>query len=159
MIKNILVLTCLISTAAAAHGGSDCPRGNRFRTPEEVLASHFENLATGNYEAERCNYADDAVVISDGGVTTGIDDIVASLAGLGALFGGQVPQLNQEIIVKILDKRTHMARTLFSIETACVDIPDGTDTYIIRDGKIQSQTAHGFPVFKCGPPPGPPPGP
>jgi hypothetical protein len=63
--------------------------------------------------------------------------------------------VNQEIVVSILDNRTHMVRTLFSITTPCVDINDGTDTYIIRDGRIQAQTAHGFPTFKCGPPPGP----
>jgi hypothetical protein len=154
--RKLVLLVCLVlSTSALAHRPR-CHPSLRQRTPEQVLASHFENLATGNYEAERCNYAADAVVISDGGVTTGVDDIVATLQGFGALFGGQVPQVNEEIIVSILDNRTHMARTLFSISTPCIDIPDGTDTYIIRNGRIQAQTAHGFPVFKCGPPPPPP---
>lgn len=160
----IAALACLIAAStAAAHDREDrdrdndrlCARGYKHRTPEQVLASHFANLAAGNYAAERCNYAADAVVISDGGVTSGIDDIIASLAGFGAFFGGQVPTVNEEIIVTILDNRTHMARTLFSITTPCIDINDGTDTYIIRNGQIQAQTAHGFPTFKCGPPPGP----
>lgn len=155
--KHLIVLALLTATAAGAHNprAGDCPRSTRHRTPEEVLASHFQNLAAGDYEAERCNYARDAVVISDGGVTNGIDDIVANLAGFGSFFGGQVPTVNQEIVVSILDNRTHMVRTLFSITTPCIDINDGTDTYIIRDGRIQAQTAHGFPTFKCGPPPGP----
>jgi hypothetical protein len=151
----IALLAVTLAPYALAQTPPTCPPKDRQRTAEQVLASHFANLAAGNYEAERCNYADNAVVISDGGVTQGVDGIVAALAGFGSLFGGQVPTVTEQVVVSILDPRTTMVRILFSISTPCVDIPDGTDTYIVRSGRIQAQTAHGVPVFKCGPPPGP----
>jgi hypothetical protein len=42
-----------------------------------------------------------------------------------------------------------MARQLQFIDTACVDVPDGTDTYIIKAGLIAAITSHGFFVFSC----------
>ena len=153
--QKILLLVVLMLSGSAFANGPVCHPSLKHRTPEQVLSSHFENLASGNFEAERCNYGADAVVISDQGVTSGVDDIIAALQGFGAVFGGQVPTVNAQVIVRIPHQRAHMARTLFSISTPCIDIPDGTDTYIIRDGRIQSQTAHGLPVFKCPPPPAP----
>lgn len=160
--KKFLAILSLVSVTAFAHG-SDHGRGRghgrdgcdprlRHRSAEEVLASHFANLANGDFDAERCNYARDAVVISDQGVFHGVDEIVLQLQGLVAFFGGQVPQVNEEVIVSILDNRTEMARILFSITVPCISINDGTDTYIIRDGKIVAQTAHGAPTFTCAPP-------
>lgn len=126
-------------------------RALRNRSAEEVLEAHRAALAAGDYASARCNYAEDAVVVNDGGTTTGRDNIIAELQALGGLFGGIIPIVNQEVIVSILNDRAEMARVLFSITTTCVDIPDGVDTYIIKNGKIQAQTAHGFPVFKCAP--------
>jgi hypothetical protein len=155
------VLFC--ASVAAANPGQGGPGGCSAalmkRSAAEVLASQRAALAAGDWETVRCNYAADAVVISDMGVTEGVDDIVMALQGFGMLFGGTVPVLDEEIVVSILNDKAEMARILFSITTPCVDIPDGTDTYIVRKGKIVAQTAHGFPVFKCFPPPGPPPGP
>jgi hypothetical protein len=150
----VLFGLCLVSTAALANPQQSCPQGLQQRTPEQVLDDQRMWLAAGQFDLAGCNYASDAVVISDGGVTTGRAAIVQQLTVLGQIFGGQVPMVNEEVVVSILNGNTYMARILFSIDTPCVDIPDGTDTYIIRNGRIQAQTAHGFPVFQCGPPPG-----
>jgi hypothetical protein len=154
-----LVVTALaVSAAPAGAKQPKCDHSLKDRSAEEVLDDHRAALAVGDWEAVGCNYAEDAKVISDGGVIEGRDAIVAALQGFAGFFGGAVPMVNEEVIVQILNHNTDMARVLFSISTPCVDIPDGADTYIIKKGKIEAQTAHGFPVFKCGPPPGPPPG-
>jgi ketosteroid isomerase-like protein len=150
----IVVVALTASTAALAHHGPHCDPHLKNRTPEEVLASHRAALAVGDWATVRCNYDDDAVVINDGGVTEGADDIVADLQFIASLIGTAVPVVVQQQVVSILSGDTHMARVLFTITTPCLDVPDGADTYVIKRGKIVAQTAHGFPVFKCLPPPG-----
>jgi len=150
----VIASLLLASTAAFAHHPR-CDPHLKNRTPEEVLDSHRAALAAGDWAAVRCNYADDAVVINDGGVTEGADDIVADLQFIASLIGTAVPVVVQQQVVSILSGDTHMARVLFTITTPCLDVPDGADTYVIKRGKIVAQTAHGFPVFKCLPPPPP----
>ncbi|MDP2344553.1 MAG: nuclear transport factor 2 family protein [Deltaproteobacteria bacterium] len=140
--------------ASAADAKPRCDPSLRHRTAAEVMESHRAALSAGDWETARCNYAPDAVVINDGGVTEGRDAIIGQLQFLGSLFGGLIPSVTQEVVVSILNDRAEMVRLLFTISTQCLDIPDGVDTYIVKNGQIQAQTAHGFPVFKCGPPPG-----
>ncbi len=131
-------------------------QGSRFdgqgfgRPPEEVLESHRRALAERDWPAVRRNYAHDAIVITDIGVTTGVNAIVAELQTIVASAGAATPVLRHQQIVT-LDDRTHVARVLFAITTPRFDVPDGVDTYVIRDGVIVAQTAHGVPLFKEGP--------
>ncbi|HZP49416.1 MAG TPA: nuclear transport factor 2 family protein [Vicinamibacterales bacterium] len=117
------------------------------RTPEQVLASHRRALAARDWAAVRLNYADDAVVISDMGVTAGADAIVADLKAIVASLGPAVPTVRRQEIVP-LDECTHMVRVLFSVATPALDVPDGVDTYFVRQGRIVGQTAHGAPQPK-----------
>ncbi len=148
------ILTLAAGANAQAAASGLCPSSQRHRPAAEVLESHRTALATGDWAAVGCNYAADAVVISDQGVISGRDNIVAALQQLSGFLGGTIPMVNQEVIVTILGDRAEMVRVLFSVTTQCVDIPDGADTYVVKSGRIQAQTAHGFPVFKCPPPAG-----
>lgn len=142
------------SQALAQAPGSfepSCGWSTYFRTPEEVLADHRAALAAGDYDAVYCNYSPDAVVISDGGIDRGHDEIRASVEFFGQLFGGTQPAVVQEIVVKGGAPWTHVVRLLFTIDTPCVTVPDGVDTYVIRFGQIHAQTSHAFPVFQCFP--------
>jgi hypothetical protein len=114
-----------------------------------VLADHRAALAAEDWDAARCNFHPDAKMISDSGVSEGVDAIIAELQALAQFFGGVVPTVYSEIILSILDSDRYMARTLSFIDTTCVDIPDGTETYVIRKGQIQALTTHGFFVFLC----------
>lgn len=151
-----VAVAALVASSASAHGGRghhrDCARSLNNRTADQVLDDHRAALAAGDWDAVGCNYAEDAVVISDQGTISGREDIVAALQGLSGFLGGAIPMVVEEVIVSILNDRAEMGRVLFSVTTPCVDIPDGADTYIIKNGKIQAQTAHGLPVFKCAPP-------
>lgn len=61
----------------------------------------------------------------------------------------QQPQFPPAEVLHQATSPTHMTRLLFTIDTPCVTVPDGIDTYIIRSGQIHAQTSHGFPVFHC----------
>lgn len=160
MLATLLITFTLGAAGAAAHQPNRprhlCPQGYKDRTPEQVLADHRAWLAVGDVDKDAtCNYAEDAVVIADQGVDQGREAIRASLQAFVGFFGGVVPIVHREIVVAVLNDHTHMVQVLFSVETPCVDVPDGADTYVIKRGQIHGQTSHGFPVFKCAPPPGP----
>lgn len=153
MQRLLALVVMTLAGSAAAHDG-DCPRGYRDRTAEEVLADHRAWLAVGDVDRDAdCNYAIDAVVVSDQGVDQGREAIRASLQGFVNFFGGVVPIVHSEVVVTVLNNRTYLVRLLFAVETPCVDVPDGADTYVVKRGQIHGQTSHGFPVFKCAPPP------
>ncbi len=163
MNKWIVLAVSMLALPALAHGGNDRPRPPRpprhecnerqirSRSAEEVLISHRAALAAGDWDQVACNYTEDAVVITDGGVIEGRANTVIALQQLSGFFGGTIPMVNEEVIVSIMNDRAEMARVLFSINSPCVDINDGADTYVIKNGRIQAQTAHGFPTFKCAP--------
>lgn len=145
----------LALAAPRVHAGDElCPAGYKNRTPQQVLEDHRAWLAAGDVDKDvQCNYARDATVVSDMAVDSGRDAIRMSLLGLVAFFGGAVPAVHSEVAVAVLNDRTYLAKVLFSVSTTCIDVPDGVDTYLIKNGQIHAQSAHGFPVFKCGPPP------
>ena len=121
------------------------------RTAEQVLSDHRAALAAGDVDRDvQCNYARDAVVISDAGVDRGRDAIRQSLQRIAAFFGDARPVVNSQTVVP-LDETTAIARVLFSIKTPAVEVMDGIDTYVIKDGQIHCQTAHGRPVFHGSP--------
>ena len=152
-LAGILFAAVTIGQAPEAWAKKECSNDLKQRPAAQVLASHRAALAAQDWQAVACNYDKDAIVVHDGGTTVGRDAIVADLQAVTGLFGGIIPQVHEEVIVPIL-KDKDMVRVLWSISTQCVEILDGADTYIVGDGKIQAQTAHGFPAFRCPPPVG-----
>jgi len=150
--RTAAALLVLALLPVIARGGEACPAGSGDRAPEKVLEEHRAALLAGDVEGDvLCNYAPDAVVISDQGVDSGRDAIRLALERLVAAFKGAVPTVKSQVILP-LPGRGHMVRVLFSMQTPCVDLPDGVDTYLIQAGRIVAQTAHASPSFKCAPP-------
>lgn len=152
--QRLLVLVILMSAAGAAASEPICPPGYKTRTAAQVLVDHRAALAVGDVNTDvTCNYATDAVVIFDQGVNRGREAIRMSLQGFVNFFGGIMPIVTSEVAVTVLNSNTELVRLLFSVEVPCVSVPDGADTYVIKNGQIHGQTSHAFPVFTCGPPP------
>lgn len=151
MQKQRVVLALFVAAALPATAraeGEACPTTGQGRAPEKVLQDHREALSAGDVERDvLCNYAPDAVVISDRGVDAGRDAIRASLKGLVAVSRGVAPTVTSQVVRPVADGG-HMVRVLFSLETPCLD---GVDTYLIHGGRIVAQTAHAFPGARCAP--------
>lgn len=134
-------------TAIEAAAAADDEAGLSTRTPEQVLESHRHAIAARDWPTVRCNYAADAIVISDLGVTVGADAIVAELETITASIHPAMPVVREQQVVAV-GSGTHMVRVLFTLTAPFVDVPDGIDTYIVRQGRIVGQTAHGVPRRK-----------
>jgi hypothetical protein len=143
----LAALVCLAGTVPLAAVPDD-PLLHQ-RTPEEVLSDLAAALAEGDFDAAVSNYAPDAIIISDGGIDIGHEQIRSSMEFFDAVFDGTQRAPVQQIVVETPIPNTYMVRQLYTVDTPCIIIPDGIATYVIRKGRIQSQTDHGFPVFQC----------
>lgn len=124
------------SLAAKNKHGDGCPRHLERRSPEETINEHIALLNAGKLDEAMCDYAPDAVVILPGQIAEGRDAIRAGLEGIGSLLGGVLPT-----VTSITTHGSTVLLTLYAYGTPCI-IPDGSDTYIVRHGRIVTQTVH-----------------
>ncbi len=123
-----------------------CPAQYAQRTPSEVLFELRDAIGREDWEDVACHYKPDAFILDDQGILVGHSDIVAAAQSLNDLFSGINPQIIQEDVFR------DTARVLYSMDAGWVEIADGVNSYVIEDGVITRQTAHGLIMFN-GPPP------
>lgn len=110
------------------------------RTVEEVLEHHIKYLAEGNLEEVLLDYNDDSYLINTNGIVIGKD-------ALKEFFRDSIenclpPDTKQTIEVK----RIHgeLAYIVWKAESKYYHVPFGTDTFVIRGGKIIMQSFAGI---------------
>jgi hypothetical protein len=137
------------TTMVLAAAPSPCSAGLAQREPLQVVQEFYAALAARDWTAVRCNIDDDAVLISDNGVSNGAEAIVTEFQAIDGFFGGSFVQISQQIPTSILGGNRSMVRILYTVDTGCGDIPDGVDTFVIKGGVIAALTTHGFILFSC----------
>jgi ketosteroid isomerase-like protein len=105
------------------------------RTPDEVVQHHFKALGDGDLEEIMTDYAVDAVLVTAAGVVRGRDAI---RAGFGQLLT-TMPNIAWASSAQVSAGDTVLLEWTADAGTVAVD--DGVDTFVVRDGLIQSQTA------------------
>ncbi len=126
----------VVPSSADARGHRDCPRWLKHRSPEQTVLDHVASIQEGRIDEAMCDFAPNAAVILPGQVITGLDNIRAGLEGFGALLGGAVPEIHT-----LTTHESTVLLTFSAFGTPCT-IPDGSDTYIVREGHIVAQTVH-----------------
>jgi hypothetical protein len=130
----------------AASAEVKCPKDLKKRHADQVVTDLRAALAAEDWELVGCHYAPEAFIIDDQGVLTGVDEIVANLMVIEDLFGGNPPVIHEQLPFN------NVVRVLYTRDAGWFVIPDGTDSYVIRKGRIEIQTRHGVIEF-TGPPP------
>ena len=106
-------------------------------TTEDVLDRHLEAFSAQDTEATMEDYADDAVVITQGAVHRGREEI-------GDWFEHELfPEFAQSGVSFSLEERTvegEYAYIVWRAETPDNTYEFATDTFVVRDGKIVAQT-------------------
>ena len=111
--------------------------------PEEVFDHHLNAFVERNMKENLSDYTEDSVVIIPNAIFTGKDEIEGFFAGLFEEFAKEGAN------IKLTEKRVHNNVVYISWQA---DTPDNTyhyatDTFVIEDGKIITQTI-GFVVEK-----------
>jgi hypothetical protein len=104
------------------------------RTPEEIFQHHVQALGAGDLEEIVADYADDAVTITPAGVNRGPSGVRATFVQLLA----DVPSAAWDL--KTVTFEGDVLFLEWAATSAQTRVQDGIDTFVFRDGLIQTQT-------------------
>lgn len=110
------------------------------RTTEEVLEHHILYCNGANLEETLVDYCDETTLINMGGPKHGLDEIRAFFAD--SMTTCLPAETKYETIHKYVDGE--MGYIVWKAESPFYSVPYGTDTFIIRNGKIVQQTFAGI---------------
>ena len=104
------------------------------RTPQEIFEHHATVLIAGDIEGIVSDYADDALIITPGGVLRGKDGVREAFTSLL----GEVPDADWAVPVQVFEDDILFIQWSAVAEKSRVR--DGVDTFVFRDGLIRVQT-------------------
>ena len=115
------------------------------RTPQEVLDDHLRLAADGDLDGDlERNCAGDIVVLTARGVFEGHDGV----RELAHQLMEEVPSGEWRYLQRLVAGR--MAFLEWTVEAGPFRVPDGADSYLIENGRIQAQTIHYTVVDEAG---------
>jgi ketosteroid isomerase-like protein len=104
---------------------------------EKILLRHWQAFGAGDVEAIMADYAEDAVLITGDGVLKGSAQIRSLFA---QIFADMFPPASTSLNLTRQVVEGEIAYILWSGSSAYYDAPFCTDTFVMRDGKIVTQT-------------------
>jgi ketosteroid isomerase-like protein len=108
---------------------------------ETVLNHHLEGFSNGNVDAVMEDYTEDSVLITPDASLTGLESIRALFTGF---FGGLFKPGTYEFTLDRMEISGDVAYIVWHSTNEGMDVKLGTDTLLIRDGKIAVQTFAAF---------------
>lgn len=104
---------------------------------QAVLDHHLAAFGAGDAAEVAEDYTDDSVLITPGGPVTGRAAIQTAFEGI---FAGVFRPGTYEFTMDLTHVSGEAAYIVWHAKCAAVDIVFGTDTFVVRDGKIAVQT-------------------
>jgi ketosteroid isomerase-like protein len=103
----------------------------------QVLSHHLRALGTGNLDEVLDDYVEDSVLITPDGPIKGLRGIRATFEGF---LSGLFKPGTYEIVLDSRHVDGEVAYVTWHAKCASADITLGTDTFVVKDGKILVQT-------------------
>jgi hypothetical protein len=140
----------IVALNAVTAFAGNCPEGLRDRTPEQVLDAHFGALLSGDVDLIACDYEADAQIITGGSIIEGIAGVKAFFTQIYTLMSGPASLGVVSLTVSSSNSgRNAVALLEWTLDSPHLEVGDGTDTIVIKNGKIQHQTVKlGQLIFK-----------
>ena len=104
---------------------------------EAVLNHHLESFGAGDVDELLKDYTDESVFISPDGRLTGLDALREAYQGF---FSGLFKPGTYEFTMDAMDLEGEVAFIAWHSSNEGAEVTLGTDTLIIREGKIAIQT-------------------
>lgn len=112
---------------------------------EEVLTHHLEAFAAGDVDALMADYTDESIVMVPDATHRGVDEIRAMFDfAFANLF---IPE-SYEFTMGRVEVEGEIAFIVWEASSERFEVPFGTDTFVVRDGKIVVQTFAAHVVLK-----------
>jgi len=106
---------------------------------KNVIMHHLSSFQDNDLEAVMSDYTDESVLITQVATYTGLEEIEAFFADLIVHFPKQRSSLELDKVVF----NDGLVYIVWHAKTPSLDVSLGTDTFIIKDGKIYQQTFAG----------------
>lgn len=116
----------------------------KMASTSDVLEHHIKCFGEGDLDGILSDYAPEAVLFTPDGTLTGIDEIRPFFQAMLAEFG----QPGTTFSMKIRSVVGEFSYVVWTAETADNVYEMGTDTQVVRDGKIVAQSFAGKTVPK-----------
>ena len=104
---------------------------------QDVLNHHLQSFSSGNVDEVMMDYTNDSVFISPDGRLTGLDEIRAAFEGF---FSGLFRPDTYQFKMDAMEVEGDVAFIAWHSSNDGAEVPLGTDTFLIKDGKIVIQT-------------------
>lgn len=104
---------------------------------EDVLHHHLAAFGAGDVDEILKDYTDDSLMMTANGTIAGLEPLRQAFAGF---FGGLFAPGTYEFTLDAEHVEGDVALITWHATCASADIPLGTDTFVVRDGKIAVQT-------------------
>jgi ketosteroid isomerase-like protein len=102
-----------------------------------ILEHHLDALAKGDVDMVLEDYTDDSVLMTADGVVRGRDALGDTFSGF---FAGLFAPGTYELVLDRMEVEGDVAFITWHAMCAGAEIGLGTDTFVVRDGKIAVQT-------------------
>lgn len=103
---------------------------------KKIVMRHLNSFLDNNLEAVLSDYHSESVLITQSGTYQGPDEIRTFFTGLIIHF----PQQTSNFALDKLVAKNGLVYIVWHAKTPSVQVPLGSDTFIIKDGKIAQQT-------------------
>jgi len=103
---------------------------------KEVVMHHLNSFLNNNLEAVMSDYTNESVLITRDTTYTGLEEISAFFVGLSMHF----PQQKSNLVLDKVAANDDLVYIVWHANTPSLLVPIGSDTFIIKDGKIYQQT-------------------
>ena len=103
---------------------------------KEVVTHHLNSFLDNNLEAVMSDYTNESVLITRDTTYTGLEEISVFFVGLSMHF----PQQKSNLVLDKVVANDDLVYIVWHANTPSLQVPIGSDTFIIKDGKIYQQT-------------------
>ena len=104
---------------------------------EAVLNHHLESFGAGDVDETMKDFTEDSVLITPDGTLTGLEDIRAVFAGF---YSGLFKPGTYEFTMDRAEVVGDVAYIVWRSVNEGAEVTLGTDTFVVRDGKVAVQT-------------------
>ena len=111
-------------------------RANIDEISKEVVMRHLNSFLDNNLEALLSDYTNESVLITQAATYSSLEEISAFFVDLNMHF----PQQKSDLVLDKVVVNNDLVYITWHAKTPSLQVPIGSDTFIIKDGKIYQQT-------------------
>lgn len=134
-----LILGMCVMSCNVEQGSTDKPAEFNEETTRAVLDRHWDTFRNNDLEGVMADYDESSVLITPDRMYVGLDEIRENFVNAFTLFptDSTIMTLQHSVV------RDDLAYIIWSADSPVLNLEYGTDTFIVRNGKIVRQTYAG----------------